>query len=256
MLKVFKMDWKYGWHAVRGTLLAALLISVAVGILTGAMGNAPVVRENAIGFFGEGTMDNVFAFSFICWFAVMAALLVQTVIVIVHNLNGSMFGKEAYLTHTLPVRSWELLGGKALGTWVFGVFMLVMAFVNFFLLLFSAAVGTGTLLQLLKEIVAALPKLGEYHFSQLAEGTWYLLYGLGASLLGSLLLIVLLQFIFIAARQFGKHYIAGGVIVYVVLLLVGSKLNSATSSGFLVVLAMSIVCFLAGNWLLNHRLHL
>lgn len=255
MLKVFKHSWGYGWNSVRATLFVSVLLSVVVGVVLGMLGNAPVVSENEIGFFFmEETMDKLVAGMFIAWFAVMTALLVQTIIVIVYNLNESMFYKEAYLTHTLPVESWELLGGKALGTWVFGVFMMTMALVNFFLLLFSAAAGTGQMGVFLMKVVEVLPKLGAFHFERMAVGVGYLLYGIGAFLVWSLMLVILLQFIFVAARQFGRYHVAGGVIVFVVLLEIGGKLNKAISAGFLVVLLMSAACFAGANWLLKKRI--
>lgn len=256
MLKVFKQNWGHGWNNVRTTLFVSMLLSVVVGVVLGLLGNAPVVSVNAIGFFGEGAVDKVLAGLMIVWFAVMTALLVQTIVAIVYNLNESMFGKEACLTHSLPVESWELLGGKALGTWAFGVFMVLMALVDLFLLMFSAAAGTGEMGEFLLKIVKVLPKLGAFHIERMAAGIGYLLYGFGAFLIWSLMLVILLQFIFIAARQFGKYHLAGGVIVFVVLLEIGGRLNKAISAGFIVVLLLSAACFTAGNWLLKNRLSL
>lgn len=232
MLKVLKYDWKSGWSSIRSTLLAAMILAIPAGI---TMQN----NHSAV----LGTL----------WLILMLTLLVLTISSIFRNMSSRMFGPEGYLTHTLPVHTWELLLGKAAGTWIFGIFMVVAATACWMLLLFCTA-DTSALGESLLKVIEALPKLGMYHFRQLALGFKYLMLGTLAFLAMSFLLVVQLQFICIAARQFGRFHIAGGIIVFLVLLTLESSWNQSASLGFLLFLLFSAACFAGSNWLLKHRL--
>lgn len=256
MLKVLKYDWRNGWNAVKFTLVAAVVLSILLGLSFGRIGGVIVATEEQFGIGGESTLDTITMVLSVVWFAVMMALLILTVDAICRNLSGRMFGSEGYLTHTLPVKTWELLVGKVLGTWLFGVFMLVAAIALGMLVMLATAAGTGAIGDLLKELVAMLPKMGAYHFRQLATGFGYLALGILDFLAWSLVVVIQYQFICIAARQFGKHYVAGGIIVFIVLVVLENKLNAAISLGFVVSLATTAACFFGSQWLLKHRLSL
>lgn len=233
MLKVMKYDWKNGWNAVRIILPLAAVIAAAAGF----------VQRNT----DSPLMGMV-------WFVVMAAMLVLTVNAIFRNMTSRMFGAEGYLTHTLPVKTWELILGKAVGTWLFGVFM-VFAAIACWVLLLICDIGTSVIWDSLMQVMKALPKLGVYHFKQLATGMRYLLMGVLAFLGISFLLVVQFQFICIAASRFGRYRIAGGIIVFLLLVLLESLWNQTMSMGFLTILLTSAVCFGGSLWLLKHHLH-
>lgn len=234
MLKVMKYDWKNGWNSIRGILLLAAVLAALAGYVMRTF------DTSTIGFL---------------WFAVMTAMLVLTVRAIFRNMSDRMFGPEGYLTHTLPVDTWELLLGKAAGTWLFGVFMVIAAVICWFLLLLCD-IGTSVLGDSLMMVIEALPKLGGYHFQQLAIGMRYLVSGILAFLVISFLLIVQLQFICIAARLFGKFHIAGGIIVFLILVFVEASWDQSMAMGFLIVLLCTAVCFAGSHWLLKHCLHI
>lgn len=263
MLKVMKYDWRNGWDAVKYTLLAAVFVSVLAGIGMGFAGGTVVINGNAIGEFGgafgvvgEGTMDKFVMVLSIVWFAVMTALLVMTVDTIFRNLSGRMFGAEGYLTHTLPVHTWELLLGKAVGTWLFGVFMLFVAFASVLLVLMSTLVGTGELGAILVKAAEFLPKLGDFHFRWMLRGAGYVLYALAAFFAWSFLVVAQLQFICIAGRQFGKFHVAGSIIVFMLLMSLENNLNRLVPYGFLVFLLSTAACAYGSWWLEKKRLAL
>lgn len=254
MLKVMKYDWKNGWYNVRTTLIAAVVLSIVAGIAFGLIGGSPVVSENQVAIIGDN-QDAIFMVISIIWFAVMVALLVLTVDAIGRNMISRMFGPEAYLTHALPVDTWELLLGKSVGTWLFGVFMVFMAGALVILLFAFTIAGSGEMFALIAKFVEILPKLGDYHLEQIADGFTFLLYGILGFLAGSYLLVVQFQFICIAARQFGRFHLAGGCVVLWVLICIENNLNRGLSLGFLAVLLTSAACFAGSNWLLKHRLN-
>lgn len=235
MLKIMKYDWKNGWNSIRILLPIAAVLSALTGFLLKQFDDHAVLLVTV-------------------WFAVMVALLVLTVNAIFRNLSGRMFGPEGYLTHTLPVKTWELLLGKAAGTWLFGLFMLFAAISCWLLLLASSAVVTSELLEAVYKIIEALPKLGAYHMRQLAVGMGYLVCGLFAFAGYTFLLVMQFQFVCIAARLFGRFHIAGGIILFLVLGSIESIWNQSSSMGFLVVLISSAICFAASQWILQHRL--
>lgn len=254
MLKVLKYDWKNGWNSVRLLLIGAAIASAVFGISAGLQGGRPVIDGKAFGIMGQEQLSNLTGILMVVWFSIMVALLVLTVDAILKNLSGRMFGPEGCLTHTLPVEVWELLAGKALGTWIFGVFMVFVAFAALLLAMAATIVGAGSVMTFVRYAVEMLPKLGAYHFRQLAEGMGYFVYGLGAFLIWSLLLVIQFQFVCIASRLFGKYHIAGAVIITDVLFMVENNINTVISMGFVIVLLASAACFYGSCWLLKHKL--
>lgn len=255
MLKVMKYDWRNGWNAVRSTLVIAVIVSILMGVLMGVLGGKVMMGDGFFGVFGNGSMDYVVMGISLLWIGVMFALLVLTIDTIFRNMNSRMFGPEANLTHTLPVETWQLLLGKAVGTWIFGVFMVSVAVASVLLVMISTATSTGAVVKIVSGILEALPKLGAFHFDRIMKGAGYAVYALAAFLAGSFLMVVQFQFICIAARQFGRFYVAGGIIVFWLLIAIQGNLNKALSMGFVIVLLTSAACFAAGNWLLKHRLN-
>lgn len=256
MLKVFKYDWKNGWNSVRSTLLIDVIVSILMGVLLGILGGEIVMGKATFAIMGNGNMDYVVMGLSLLWFGVMVALLVLTVDTIFRNMNSRMFGPEGYLTHTLPVDTWQLLLGNALGTWLFGVFMVFVAIASVLLIFVSTATSTGAVVKIVEGIIEYLPKLGAYHFKWIVRGAGYAAFALAAFLAGSFLMVVQFQFICIAARLFGKFRLAGGIIVFWLLVSLENDLNKVLSMGFVVVLLTSAACFAAGNWLLKHRLNI
>lgn len=255
MLKILKYEWKLGFRSVKTTLIAGFVISALFGLMIGLMGS-PVIDQAAMmfGFWGDDQNDTVVLVGSIVWLAVWFALFVQTVDVILKALSSRMFAPEGYLAHTLPVEIWELLGGKALGMWLFGLFMTVMATLGFWVVLLMGLTVSGALGEFAKLFMSALPRLTGYHWTTLAQGTGWLLMALIIFMAASLIGIVNLQFICIAARQFGKHHLAGAVIVLVILLNIEGRLANAIHFGTLVSLIMAAACFGGSWWLLKNRL--
>lgn len=255
MLKVLKYDWKNGWNAVKPVLPAALILSVLFGLFMGRIGGTPVASQTAFGVVSDKEIDIVVMVLSVVWFGVMTALLVLTVIAIDQNMDRRMFGTEGYLTHTLPVETWELLGGKTIGTWLFGLFMFAVALVSIPVIMLFTAVGTGEMVVFFRKLIDLLPKLGAYHFQQLAAGAGYAIWGIAAFCAWSFLVIVQLQFVCIAGRLFGKYYLAGEIIVLWVLISLENNLNRLLSAGFLVCLLVSAACFCGSCWLVKKKLN-
>lgn len=255
MLKILKYEWKLGFRTVRSTLIAGLILSVLFGLLVGMLGTPDYGMDRLL-FASNDQTDIVFMVISLVWTAVWFALFVQTVDIILKALSTRMFAPEGYLTHTLPVETWELLTGKALGMWLFGLFMVAMAAIGFWALLLVALTVSGALADFAKFLWEALPRLTPYHWTTLGQGIGLGIKVLLIFLVTSFIGIVNLQFICIAGRQFGKHHLAGGVIVLVVLLNIEGRLVNATHLGSLVTIFMGAACFVGSNWLLKNRLSL
>ncbi len=253
MLKLMKYEWKLGFRTVRFTLIAGLIVSILFGLLVGVLGT-PDYGIDRLVFAGNDRTEFVIMVGSIVWVAVWFALFVQTVDVILKALSTRMFAPEGYIAHTLPLETWELLGGKALGVWLFGLFMSLMAFIGMVLLLFTALAASGEMVNFFKYLWQTIPKLTPYHWETLAQAMGWLALALiafpGATAVG----IVNLQFICIASRQFGKHHLAGGIIVLVILINIEGRLSSATHLGSVITVLMAIACFCGSNYLLKTRL--
>lgn len=255
MLKLMKYEWKLGFRTVKNTLIGGIILSFLLGLLIGLLGTVVYSLDGVFeGFTGEGLTDTLVMVFSIAWVAVWFALMVQTIDFIIKALSARMFAPEGYLTHTLPLETWELLGGKALGVWMFGLFMCLMAFVGTLVLAFTALAASGEMVNFFKYLWLTLPKLTPYHWEILAQAVEALalvfIAFLGATAVG----IVNLQFICIASRQFGKHHLAGGIIVLVILLNIEGRLVQATHLGSIITALMAVACFCGSNYLLKNRL--
>lgn len=255
MLKVLKYEWKLGFRSVKNTLIAGNLLSLLFGLLVGLLGTVVYNLDGLFqGFSGEGITDTVVMVASIAWMAVWFAQFVQTVDFIIKALSSRMFAPEGYLAHTLPLETWELLGGKALGVWLFGVFMAVVAAVQIWIVLLTGLLLSGALPEFVKYLWQVLPELTPYHWATLGQAIGWLFLALVAFLGAAAIGVVNLQFICIAARQFGKHHLAGGIIVLVILLNIEGRLTSATHLGTLITILMAIACFCGSNYLLKKHL--
>lgn len=232
MLKVMKYDWKNGWNNIHVVLILAVVVSALMG----------VAARNRIG-----------NLSFV-WFAVMMAMLVMTANVIIRNMTSQMFGDKAYLTHTLPVDTWELLLGKAVGTWLFGVFMLFAATACWMLLLVTSGAGAEEMQLNLAVVIDMLPKLGAYFFNREAYSLGFEALGVLSFLGWSFLIVLQFQFVCILSREFGRFRVAGGIIVFLLMDSIEGVWNHSEAMGFVLILICSAACFFASNWFLKHRL--
>lgn len=256
MLKVFRYEWRNQWSAVRTTVIVAVLLSVVGGLLVGLF-NTPQIDNMSMYFQEDGALGSVFVLIIIVWFAVMCALAVMTAVGILNSVPRQIFSHEGYLTNTLPVESWELLGGKALGMWLFGVAMCMFAVVNVLLLFFAAALTAGVFASFWEEFMDLLRALTPKHYESLLRGMGMLLLVFVKFLVGSAAMILQIQFIQVAARQFGKYYVAGGIAVFVVLANLETRAAGLfPAGGLLVPVLLAAVCFWGSSSFLKHRLNL
>lgn len=257
MLKILKYDFLEGWNRVKGLLAAAGIVSILLGVIVGLLGR-PAVWDGAFAVVGEEETGIAVGILSIVWFALMVALAVLTVCAIFQNLSHGMFHAEGIFVHTLPVETWELLTGKALGTWLFGVFMVTMAMAAI-LLTFFACIGSLFLTagvsgkELFESAVIFTSRLTPEHWSFVFKGAEWTLYGAAVFGIMSLILVVQLQFVCIAAHQY-RHAAAGGLVVFLVLSMVESKVNRAIPYGVIGSLLVAAACAYGSWWLLKHRL--
>lgn len=232
MLKVMKYELRSEFNEVRFLLCAAFGLSILVGLIL-RFGELPLLPT--------------------VWFAVMLALVVLSVKAIFRNMTNRMFGTESYLTHTLPVDTWELLLGKAAAAWLFGILITAAASACWLLTLicisgFSDA-GAASFV-----VMQSLPKLGEYYFSAFPNTIKYILLGIPAFIAISFLVILEFQFACIAGKQFGKYRAVAQTLIFVVLCMVEGIYNKSMSVGFLIVVVAAGGCFVGSHWLLRHKL--
>lgn len=257
MLKILKYDFLEGWNRVKGLLAAAGIVSILLGVTVGLLGR-PAVWDGAFAVVGEEKTGLAVGFLSIVWFALMVALAVLTVCTVFQNLSHGMFHAEGILVHTLPVETWELLVGKALGTWLFGVFMVFMALmavlVTFLFCIAALFLMAGTSGRELLEAAAIFTgRFTPEHWSFIIRGTGWTLYGAAVFGIMSLILVVQLQFVCIAAHQ-SRHAAAVGLVVFLVLSMVEGRVNRAIPYGVAGSLLVAAACAYGSWWLLKHRL--
>lgn len=101
--KLCKMEMKYSWRSF--TLLYAVLILCSLFLnVSGSVSNN---SSSALMNFFQGFMVLMF-------FAAIFSIVILVFVNIIRNYSRSMFGRNSYLTHTLPVSSTQLLLSKLL----------------------------------------------------------------------------------------------------------------------------------------------
>ena len=159
--KLMKYEWKETWKAGCGVLFV-----MAVGTLLGFLGLRGMISGGdrmewiyAYGSdsleFGAAMMQMAGAFSIMLFVMVLTFSVFFMFIYLVVRYYRTMFSSQGYLTHTLPVRKWELFWSKVLvsGFWLIIVYIgLLVSVFGLILLTAGAEASVEEVLQAFREL--------------------------------------------------------------------------------------------------------
>lgn len=211
---------KYEWKGLIKPLSILYIILLGITIITGLLILTinPDYDEVAVGFSVLFTMLSVFIY----YFGIIVCSI-GTMLIIAIRFYKTCYTDEAYLTHTLPVSTKQLLAAKTISS--------VLCH------LLSMVVIGGSVVLLLLVVVTHLINLGEIPVAELSEGfsevfaeldrefanemgisfSGYFLYLGGVSLVSSVCGIISLLGCVSLGQLYTKHRILGAIIAYFVM---------------------------------------
>lgn len=191
-LKLCKMEVKYSWRSF--VLMYVVLILSSFLINVNEVGNSGFMN------FIQGLLIMIFA-------AAIFAISILIMVNVVRNYARSMFGRESYLTHTLPVTSSQLLLSKT-------VVAIFWTFISGFVI-FASALIFGF------RVVGELPSLDQwvYLFQHIDIFNLEVFATLFSFLFEYAQLILQLFFVMTLVHTcyFHKHRFAFGIVIYLIL---------------------------------------
>lgn len=219
-------------------------------------------------------------FAMFLYIIIIIVLFVMCIVVIIRNYNNSMFSRNAYLTHTLPVSTTELLLTKILSAALWSVISIFVVFISFILMVL---------------------RINGFDFSVLADGmneffrlpysmdiAMFLLYSL-FSLLNTVTLIYLVMNIthtthiqrFRPAIAFALYLLIGWVVSFIInivsdffhlsnlaifslnanLIMANTNTIAINNTSYILIMliisvVLTIIYFFASKYILDHKLEI
>lgn len=118
---------KYEWKATRRIFPLIYLVVLVFAVLSGLSMRGSFLRgaEDAV-FSNERAMA-----LFLAVYAILiVALVIVTIVVIIHRFYQSMLSQEGYLTHMLPVKKWQQIVSKLLMAFIWMVLAVIVIVIS------------------------------------------------------------------------------------------------------------------------------
>lgn len=190
--KLCKLELKYSWRSFLLMYVVLILCSFLINVSTA--GNSDFMN------FLQGLLIIIFA-------GTIFAISILVIVNVVRNFAKSMFGRESYLTHTLPVSSTQLLISKT-------VIAIFWSFVSGFVIMCS-----GVIFAL--RVVGSLPSIDDWIYLFQHIEIFNLEFFVNICYLLFAYMHVILQLFFVMTlvhtAYIHKHRVAFGVIIYLLI---------------------------------------
>lgn len=157
--KLIKYEFKSVGKWYIGLAALIMLVAPAMGFSINA------VMTNSSFDLGKSTLLTMTSFVF---FGLLVGLGLSTLLLVVNRFNKNIFGREGYLTLTLPVTTHQIILSKLVSSILWFLFNTIISVISFFLI-FVPLMGNN-----LGQLLASLPHLGKA-ISQLFATTGFYL---------------------------------------------------------------------------------
>lgn len=128
--KLFKYDFKsnYKWYCITFAIL--LTLSIFMGFIAGS-----ILRPEAMNRYSEHPLSIsgviiTFYLLFLLLFSASCAVFLSNTIIIIRRFYKNVFGREGYLTWTLPVTPHQILLSKLLSAFVWSLLCMLTMFIS------------------------------------------------------------------------------------------------------------------------------
>jgi len=140
--KLIKNEFKTSWQSMSGIYLAAGITVLAMLLLL-------FVKSAVVSVLGGFALMGI-----------SLVAIVMTIVMVISNYNTSMFGTQGYLTHTLPVKSSDLLFSKTIVSfaWIFitSIFVAAASVFSFFYSLAQISENTKAFMEQIYQLLSEL----------------------------------------------------------------------------------------------------
>ncbi|MBP2621163.1 lantibiotic ABC transporter permease [Streptococcus panodentis] len=155
--KLFKYDFKsnYKWYCI--TFAIFLGLSVFMGLFAGS-----VLKPDQLNYFSDYPTSTagfviIFYLLFLMIFSAACAVFLSNTIIIIRRFYKNVFGREGYLTWTLPVTPHQILLSKLLSAFIWSLLCMLTMLVGGFLIFGIALPIVGYSLQELFKYLDYIP---------------------------------------------------------------------------------------------------
>lgn len=274
--KYFKHEFRNTGRLLFPAFIADIVVTLLFSISTFAFLNVHDSQSS------QGQINSDFASNFLIlsftmlFFVIVGISIGISFLLIIYRFYQTMAGKEAYLTHTLPVKTSHLLLAKTINAFLWSLLIGVIALFSFFIFITVASGKPSEMYEAFMSGLAEGLDIIDINFSHVVLGI--------LALIAQLFYRILHFFVAIALGQLiKKHRIIGAVGFYLAISSLHNMVSviartgilyqtgiwyqatnishSATSllplfTTFIFYLALSIVFFFATNYIFSKQLNL
>lgn len=230
--KLFKHEWKASIRVYGLLYILAAIFTVAVILYNGVFRNFMERLESQ---WLQGVMVAIEAVLGIGYILVLLAVNILTLIYLIYRFYQTMVCDEAYLTHTLPVTTGQLIVVKSVMAFCFQILSIIITVISFL----SLIIVSGEWNTMISEFSRMIQEIKE-------SGFWCGNFAI--TIILSILFIIVSSFFAIftyymcisAGNLFNSHKLLGSVVVYFVF--------------EFVMKVLSILLVIFGMWTVEKRL--
>ena len=157
--KLFKYDFKsnYKWYCITFAILLSL--SILMGFITGSSLRPEVMeRYSDYPMATSGVIVTLYLL-FLLLFSASCAVFLSNTIIIIRRFYKNVFGREGYLTWTLPVTPHQILLSKLLSAFVWTLLCMLTMFISGLVIFGIALSITGYSFNEILKYIGEIPNL-------------------------------------------------------------------------------------------------
>ena len=205
---------KYEFKSTAKWYLLMTLIVLGLSVLVGVIGGSNASNAN---FLENQMLETIIGILFILIFGILIVLFLSNYYIIIRRFYTNLYGREGYLTWTLPASPHAILLSKFLGAWIASIYCFVLLYIC----------GIVTLLVMGSVTGEDLSLIWDNYFSILSHSftLWQIVWIMVTTASGILMFYVSIALGQLFQNRRGLKAILFGFLLWVVLSIIGTIVN-------------------------------
>lgn len=154
--------------------------------------------------------DSIFSMLGIGYVIILIAVNILTIVYVIYRFYQTMISDQGYLTHTLPVKTWQLLLSKMLAAYLFQVVSLAVSVLSVFAVIVSAGFR--------EEFTSGMNEMKYFLLNRLNNTNFiiFLILAVLICIVSGIFKTLQYYVCLCAGNLFNSHKLAGSAVVYLV----------------------------------------
>ena len=205
---------KYEFKSTAKWYLLMSLIVLGLSVLVGVIGGSNASKAN---YMEIQMLETIIGILFILIFGILIVLFLSNYYIIIRRFYTNLYGREGYLTWTLPASPHAILLSKFLGAWIASIYCFVLLYIC----------GIVTLLVMGSVTGEDLSLIWDNYFSILSHSftLWQIVWIMVTTASGILMFYVSIALGQLFQNRRGLKAILFGFLLWVVLSIIGTIVN-------------------------------